>query len=292
MEEAGIHVTYGVVGLKTHSKIILVVRRDYTHNELRRYLHIGTGNYHAGTARLYSDFGLLTCDPDLGRDATELFNYLTTGYTPQREYKKLLPAPKVLKNSLLAKIRREIEIHTAEHPGLIQFKMNALEDKEMTHALYEASQAGVKVDLIVRDTCRIRPGLAGVSENIRVVSVVGRFLEHGRIYYFHNGGQEEYYVGSADAMTRNLEHRVEVLAPVEDLRHQAELRFVLDTQLNDARGAWDMQSDGTYVQRHPGHHAHQKHSQEILIERALIALQEATHIRKRKPRGLARRNLK
>jgi len=168
MEEAGIHVTYGVVGLKTHSKIVLVVRNDY--NGLKRYLHIGTGNYHAGTARLYSDLGILTNDEDIGRDAGELFNYLTTGYTPDRFYRKLLPAPKVLKQSLLARIERERKLHSLEKPGLIQFKMNALEDADVTRALYEASRDGVRVDLIVRDTCRYRPGIPGLSDSGRVIS--------------------------------------------------------------------------------------------------------------------------
>ncbi len=216
LEQAGIHVTYGVVGLKTHCKIILVVRRD--HDGLRRYVHLGTGNYHEETAKLYSDIGLLTCDPGIGSDATELFNYLTTGYKPNRSYKKLLPAPKLLKPALLKKIRREIRRVSEGQKGFIQIKTNALEDVEITRALYEASQAGVNVDLIVRDSCRLRPGVPGLSDNIRVVSVVGRFLEHSRIYYFRNGGNEEYYIGSADCMTRNLVSRVEVLTPVEPAR--------------------------------------------------------------------------
>jgi polyphosphate kinase len=203
-----------VVGLKTHCKVILVVRRDYS--GLRLYAHVGTGNYHAGTARLYDDVGLLTCDEDIGRDLTELFNYLTTGYTPKRDYRKILPAPKLLKRSLITKIRREVELHTVDQPGRVQMKMNALEDPDITRELYTAAQAGVRVDLIVRDTCRLRPGIPGLSENVHVISVVGRFLEHSRIFYFHNAGDEEYYIGSADAMMRNLEHRVEVLVPVED----------------------------------------------------------------------------
>ena len=213
LEEAGIHVTYGVVGLKTHSKVIFVVRRDY--DGLRRYAHIGTGNYHAGTARLYTDLGLLTADPILGEDLTELFNYLTTGCVPKRDYRKLLPAPKLLKPSLLAKIEREILSHSSESPGLIQFKMNALEDVDITAALYRAAQAGVKVDLIVRDTCRLRPGIPGLSDTVRVISIVGCFLEHSRIFYFRNNGDEEYFIGSADGMKRNLESRVEVVTPVE-----------------------------------------------------------------------------
>jgi polyphosphate kinase len=228
-------------------------------------MHIGTGNYHAGTARLYSDLGLLTNDEDIGRDATELFNYLTTGYTPERNYRKLLPSPKMLKQALLAKIKREIKIHTSEKPGLIQFKMNALEDVDITRALYEASLAGVKIDLIVRDTCRFRPGLKGLSENARVISIVGRFLEHTRIYYFQNGGEEEYFIGSADAMKRNLESRVEVVTPVEDLKLRTELRHILDTQLNDQRSAWDMQTDGSYIQRQPTSESESTGSQELLI---------------------------
>ncbi|MCP4375572.1 MAG: polyphosphate kinase 1, partial [bacterium] len=214
MEEAGIHVTYGVMGLKTHCKVILVVRNDY--DGLRRYVHIGTGNYHAGNARIYTDLGLLTCDPVIGQDMTELFNYLTTGYTPKRNYRKILPAPKVLKRSLIGKIEREIELHDRDSPGLIQIKINALEDEEIVRALYLASQAGVKIDLIVRDSCRLRPGIPKLSDNISVYSVVGRFLEHNRIYYFKNQGDSEYYIGSADSMKRNLEHRIEVLVPVED----------------------------------------------------------------------------
>jgi len=249
LEEAGVHVTYGVIGLKTHSKITLVVRKDY--NGLQRYLHIGTGNYHAGTARLYADLGILTNDKQMGIDATELFNYLTTGFTPDRFYRELLPAPKVLKTALLARIEREIKHHSTESPGLIQFKVNALEDADITKALYRACQAGVQVNLIVRDSCRFLPGIPGVSENATVISIVGRFLEHARIYYFKNNGDEEYLIGSADAMQRNLESRVEVVAPVKAPKLREELRFILDTQLNDYRQAWEMRVDGTYVQRQP-----------------------------------------
>ena len=245
----GIHVTYGVLGLKTHCKLILVVRQD--HDGLRRYAHVGTGNYHAGTARLYCDHGLLTCDGSIGADLTELFNYLTTGYRPKRKYWKLLPAPKHLRPALLRRIRREIDVHSSASPGKLQFQMNALEDPEVTRALYAAARAGVQVDLIVRDSCRIRPGIPGLSENIRVVSIVGRFLQHSRIYYFRNGGDEEYYIGSADCMRRNLSARVETLVPVEDSALRAELRHVLDVQLGDSRSAWEMGPDGSYVQRTP-----------------------------------------
>ncbi|MCC9001984.1 MAG: polyphosphate kinase 1 [Candidatus Competibacter sp.] len=287
LEEVGIHVTYGVVGLKTHSKVILVVRRDF--NGLRRYAHIGTGNYHAGTARLYSDLGMLTCDPILGEDLTELFNYLTTGYVPKRHYRKLLPAPKVLKPALLAKIEREIGHAKAGKPARIQFKMNALEDKNITSALYRASQAGVRVDLIVRDTCRLRPGIPDVSENIQVISIVGRFLEHTRIFYFLNNGNEEYFIGSADCMKRNLESRVEVVAPVEAPELRLELRQVLDAQLNDRCGAWDMQPDGSYIQRMPGEGDDPRSSQQVLIDLAERRQKEALRLKKRKPKGIARR---
>ena len=280
----GIHVTYGVVGLKTHCKAILVVRQDY--DGLRRYAHVGTGNYHAGTARLYADIGLLTCDPDIGSDLTELFNYLTTGYKPRRSYRKILPAPKILKPAILEKIEREIEQHEEYGNGLIQMKLNALEDVDVTRALYEAARAGVKVDLVVRDTCRLRPGIAGLSANVRVVSIVGRFLEHARVYYFHNGGDEEFYVGSADAMRRNLRSRVEIVAPVEDPELQAEIRLVLDTQLSDRRSGWEMRADGSYEQRRPEGEEDRRSSQSELIRWAEDRHKEATRLKRRKPRGI------
>ena len=280
LEDFGIHVTYGVLGLKTHCKVILVVRRDY--NGLRRYAHIGTGNYHAGTARLYADFGLLTADDEIGHDLTELFNFLTTGYRPGRAYKKILPAPSILKHALLEKIEREIELKSRNPncEALLQFKVNALEDGDITRALYRASQAGVKVELIVRDTCRLRPGLRQLSESVRIVSIVGRFLEHGRIYYFRNNGDEEYLIGSADAMTRNLESRVEVLVPVEDPQLRKELRKVLDYQLKPNRCQWQMRSDGSYTRSTASESCQQQ----------LIDLTERAHQRRhRRRRGYARR---
>jgi polyphosphate kinase len=286
LEEVGVHVTYGVVGLKTHCKSILVVRQDY--DGLKRYAHLGTGNYHSETARLYSDLGMLTCDPEIGQDLTELFNYLTTGYKPKRRYSKLVPAPKHLKQMLLEKIQREIEKHSKSSPGAIQFKMNALEDVDVTRALYRASQKGVRVDLIIRDSCRLRPGIPGLSENVRVISVVGRFLEHARICYFHNGGESEYYIGSADCMKRNLENRVEVLAPVEDPESVKELRFLLDTQLNDQRGAWEMLPDGSYVQREPANEDEDVHCQEALIAWAEKRYKLATRLKRRKPQGISK----
>jgi polyphosphate kinase len=221
---------------------LLVVRQDF--DGLRRYVHIGTGNYHPETARLYSDIGLFTTDPLIAQDANELFNYLTTGFGPGRAYRKILPGPARLKRAILERIEREAALGAE---GLIQLKMNALEDADVTRALYRASQAGVHIDLLVRDTCRLRPSIKGLSDNVRVVSIVGRFLEHSRIYYFRNGGAEEYFIGSADCMKRNLESRVEVLAPVEDKTCRQRLRAVLDLQLAPNRNAWNMQADGSYV---------------------------------------------
>jgi polyphosphate kinase len=283
MESAGVHVTYGVVGLKTHSKVVYVVRQDY--NGLRRYAHIGTGNYHAGTARIYTDLGILTCDQQIGEDLTELFNYLTTGLVPKRNYQSLLPAPKLLKPSLIKKIEREISKHTEQTPGLIQFKMNALEDADITEALYRAAQAGVKIDLIIRDTCRLRPGIVGLSETVQVISIVGRFLEHSRIFYFQNGGEEEYFIGSADCMKRNLESRVEVVTPVQKPELQVALRQILTVQLNNHRSAWDMQPDGQYKQRHPKDRQDKIGVQETLIELANNRLKVAEKFKKQKTKS-------
>ncbi len=284
LEEAGIHVTYGVVGLKTHCKAILVVRQDY--NGLRRYAHLGTGNYHSGTARLYSDLGILTADEAIGADLTELFNYLTTGYKPRRSYRKLLVAPKGLKSALLDKIEREISLHTAKDPGRIVFKMNALEDVDVTRALYRAAQAGIRVELIVRDSCRFRPGVAGLSESATVISVVGRFLEHARVYWFRNGGHDEIFAGSADVMKRNLEDRVETLFPVEGQDARDEVMFFLEAQLADDRCAWEMRPDGSYVQREPADGHSGRCSQLVLAERAASRIREASRLRQRRPRGL------
>ncbi len=278
----GIHVTYGVLGLKTHCKVILVVRQE--RDGLRRYAHLGTGNYHVETARLYCDHGLLTCDPEIGADLTELFNYLTTGYRPKRKYWKLLPAPKFLRRAILQRIDREIGVHSEDSPGRIQMQMNALEDPEVTRALYKASAHGVKVDLIVRDSCRIRPGIPGLSENIRVVSIVGRFLQHSRIYYFRNGGGEEYYIGSADCMGRNLSARVEVLVPVESPALRSELRQVLDIQLADRRCAWEMAADGSYTQRTPAG-KRESCTFETMIAWAHAREFEGTRLRSRLARG-------
>lgn len=283
LSKFGISVTFGVVGLKSHGKAILIVRQDS--DGLRRYVHIATGNYHAGTARLYSDLGLLTCDPRIGADLTELFNYLTTGYKPKRQYKKLLPAPKFLKPGLLKRIRSEARNAKAGRPAHIQIKVNALEDPVVTIALYRAAAAGVKVDLIVRDSCRLRPGIPGLSDNVRVISVVGRFLEHSRIYYFLNDGEEEYWIGSADVMRRNLGDRVETLVPVEDPELREELRFLLDMQLADERSGWEMRPDGAYERRGPvDSDAPGTHEQ--TIDWAQERYRDATRLKRRKPRGL------
>jgi polyphosphate kinase len=280
MEEAGIHVTYGVVGLKTHCKVILVVRQDY--QGLRRYVHVGTGNYHAETARIYSDIGMITSDETIAQDVTELFNYLTTGFTAKRNYQAIIPAPKLLKKALLARIEREAALHAEQGGGAIRFKMNALEDGDIVKALYRASMAGVKIDLYVRDTCRLRPGIAGLSHNIRVVSVVGRFLEHARVYYFRNGGAEEYFISSADAMKRNLEARVEVMCPVVLPELTQELKSVFDCYEADHRSAWDMQPDGSYLQRQPGEGENGQGTHQMLIELAQKRLKESLK-QKKKP---------
>ncbi len=247
LEEAGVHVSYGIVGLKTHCKALLVVREQT--GGLTRYVHISTGNYHAGTALAYSDLGLLSCDEELGWDIADLFNALTTGRNLDRRYRKILTAPKVMKALLLAKIERETKLHNPASPGLIRLKTNALEDPDVVAALYRAGRAGVRVELFVRDTCRLRPGLPGLSESIRVFSIVGRFLEHSRVYHFSNGGEDEYFIGSADLMQRNLEHRVELLVPVE----QPDQRQVLEKFLRASPGKdwriWQMQSDGSYIEQ-------------------------------------------
>ena len=236
---------------------------------------------------------MLTSGRQIGDDLTELFNYLTTGYAPDRNYKKLLPSPKVLKKALLEKIDREIRSKKGKQPRRIQFKTNALEDKDITAALYRASMAGVHVDLLVRDTCRIRPGIKGLSDNIRVISIVGRFLEHSRIYYFYNGGKEEYFIGSADIMKRNLEKRVEVITPIEPLDLQKKLREILDVQLSDTRSAWEMQSDGTYVQRSPTVKGRALGSQETLIKKAEKRLADAQRLsKKKKKKKIAKRKRK
>jgi polyphosphate kinase len=252
LEKAGVHVVYGIVGLKTHSKSILVVRQDL--DGIRSYVHLGTGNYHPQTAKLYTDLGLFTCDPDIAHDAIELFHYLT-GRSLKRDYRKLLVAPVNMKDRFLAMIEREIEHQKAGRPAQILAKMNSLEDRKVCRALYRASQAGVPIDLIVRGFCTLRPGVPGMSENIRVQSVIGRYLEHSRIFYFRNGAAAdldgEFFIGSADWMYRNLQARVEAIAPVQRRPLRQRLWEILQIMLHDRRSAWDMHPDGSYTQRTP-----------------------------------------
>ena len=245
LEREGVHVVYGLVGLKVHSKIALVVRREG--DVMRRYVHLGTGNYNPFTARLYTDLSLFTCDEEIGLDATDLFNYVT-GYSAKTEFRKLLVAPVSLRQGMETLICREIEQAEQGERGHLIFKMNALEDPGMIKLLYRASQAGVQVDLLVRGLCCLRPGVPGVSDRIRVSSVIGRFLEHSRIYYFRNGGREEVYVGSADLMPRNLNRRVEIIFPVEDGGLVRRIRDeILEAYLADNINAYEVQKDGTYA---------------------------------------------
>lgn len=245
LEDEGVHVVYGLPGIKVHSKVMLVVRREG--EIMRRYMHLGTGNYNAVTARLYTDLGLFTCDDAIGADVSDLFNYLT-GYSVEHHYRKLLVAPINMRDRLTELIEREIMHQTRDGEGHLIFKMNALEDPGMIKLLYKASQAGVKLDLLVRGICCLRPGVAGISENIRVISIVGRYLEHSRIYYFRNAGQEEIYLGSADLMPRNLNRRVEVLFPVQDPALKERItKGILAAYFADRAEARLMQSDDSYT---------------------------------------------
>ncbi|GCE10424.1 polyphosphate kinase 1 [Tengunoibacter tsumagoiensis] len=249
LEKAGVHVVYGLVGLKTHAKVALVVRRE--EQGLRRYVHLGTGNYNASTAKIYEDLCLFTCRNDIGMDVTALFNSLT-GYSRQSSYRKLLVAPVGLRKGILERIQREIDLHIEHGDGRIIFKMNSLTDPEIVHALYRASQAGVEIDLIIRGICCLRPGVRGVSDHIRVRSIVGRFLEHSRIYYFGNHAREELYLGSADMMQRNLNTRVEVLFPIESQTLRSELyEQVLQPVLSDTTNSHELLADGNYIRLRP-----------------------------------------
>lgn len=263
LEAAGAHVVYGLVGLKTHAKLSLVVRREG--DAIRRYVHVGTGNYNATTARLYTDLGLLTCDPDIGADASDVFNRLT-GYSSVPHYRKFLVAPAHFRPEMERLIRREIEHQRRDGSGHLIFKMNALIDKAFCRLLYEASQAGVRCELLVRGMCRLRPGLPGISDNITVTSIVGRFLEHTRIYWFNNGGDEEAYIGSGDLMPRNLDRRIEVVTPVEDPALLRRLRnVILERYLQDTAKGRRMLPDGTYERLHPAEGAEPFNAMEWLI---------------------------
>ncbi|QCS42061.1 polyphosphate kinase 1 [Natrinema versiforme] len=248
LEEEGIHVAYGTIGYKTHTKTSLVVREEA--DGVRLYSHIGTGNYHSETAKSYEDLGLLTADRDIGQDLVKLFNYFT-GHSMHRDYRELLIAPGNMRDRFVDLVRAEAERARNGEDARIVAKMNRLEDPDMVRELYEASMAGVDIDLIVRDICRLRPGLEGVSDTIDVYSVVGRFLEHSRIFYFRAGGDDRYYIGSADWMTRNLDNRVEAITPIDDPRLQRRLNGILETLLSDDQNRWVMRSDGSYERCKP-----------------------------------------
>src|SRR5690606_38268835 len=264
LERAGCHVMYGLVGLKTHCKAALVVRQE--NGQIRRYCHIGTGNYHPRTARQYEDFGLLTADPEVGADLTDLFNTLT-GYSRQTSYRRLLVAPYGIREGLQARIEAEIAKARAGEPALLQFKMNALVDDQFVDALYRASQAGVQVDLLVRGMCTLRPGVPGLSERIRVRSILGRFLEHSRIYRFGaDAATADFWIGSADLMERNLDRRVEALVRVTDPAARAELAAVLQLALAENSDAFELHPDGTWTRSRPESPVH---LQEALLRRAV-----------------------
>jgi len=266
LEAQGVHVVYGLLGLKTHCKVALVIRKE--DDGLRRYIHLSTGNYNATTARIYTDIGLLTSHDDLGTDASELFNRLT-GYAPAAVYKRLLVAPEYLRDQFDALIKREIKHAQAGRDAHLIFKMNALVDAKLIRRLYEASMAGVKVDLLVRGICCLRPGVPGVSDNIRVTSIVGRFLEHSRIYYFANGGAEEIYMGSADLMPRNLDRRVETIFPVESAEIKARIvEEILSIQMRDNLKTRELQPDGSYKRLRPKDGAEPLNCQTWALERA------------------------
>jgi len=262
LEDAGVHVAYGLPGLKTHTKIALVVRKEA--DAIRRYVHIGTGNYNSKTARVYTDFGFFTVSPSIGADASDLFNSLT-GYSRQRLYRKLLVAPANMRTRVIELIDREAAFARAGRGGRIIAKMNAVVDPETIEALYRASRAGVEIDLIVRGICCLRPGVAEVSDRIRVISIIGRFLEHSRLWRFGNGGAPEYFIASADWMPRNFDRRVEAAAPIEDPNLHPRLDTLLETLLQDNRGAWELRSDGTYHQRSPG--LEPERSAQVILQR-------------------------
>ena len=244
LEQAGVHVVYGVIGLKTHTKIALIIRKEK--NRLRTYFHIGTGNYNSKTSKTYTDFGLLSCQPELGQDLIELFNYLT-GFAKQKSYRKLLVAPVTLRSGIEKLIKREINHAKNGLPAKIIAKMNSLVDPEIIKLLYLASQEGVKIELIIRGMCCLYPQKKGLSENIKVTSIIGRFLEHSRIFWFNNDGDAEVFIGSADWMRRNLDRRVEAVTPIEDNKIKEEIKHLLDSYLEANKDSWNMQSDGSYT---------------------------------------------
>ena len=269
LEQSGVHVVYGLAGLKTHTKIVLIVRKEG--EKIRRYVHIGTGNYNSKTANLYTDVGLFSCREELGADLTDLFNFLT-GYSCQKLYRKLLVAPVNMRDRILSMINREITHCRKGGKGHIVAKMNSLVDPKIIEALYLASQVGVKIDLIIRGICCLRPGIKGISNNIRVISVIGRFLEHSRIFYLYNGGKKEVYIGSADWMTRNFVRRVEAITLVNDPNISYKLEEILRITLEDNSQAWQLSSNGNYIRRFPMSNQYEKNSQKIFMEMALKSI--------------------
>jgi polyphosphate kinase len=262
LESRGVHVAYGIVGLKTHAKICLVVRRE---GSLRRYVHMGTGNYNPSTARVYTDFSYFTDDPTIAEDCSDLFNYLT-GYSEQEDYQELLVAPLTLREGVLRLIEEQTERAREGEPARITWKLNSLTDPRIIESLYEASRAGVRIDLIIRGICCLKPGLEGVSENIRVVSLVGRFLEHARALAFGEDEDESIYLGSADMMQRNLDRRVEQLFPLREKRHREKVRRLLELQLADTKNAWELGPDGSFERLRPQDGEEPLDSQAILLE--------------------------
>jgi polyphosphate kinase len=273
MEEAGVHVAYGLPNLKTHAKCILIVRREG--DGVRHYVHVGTGNYHPTTARLYTDFGLLTCDEQIGADVADMFNQLT-GFARPGAFRRVLVAPAHMRDGIIAEIDRTIAAHQGGRGARIAMKMNALVDKRCIQALYRASQAGVPVDLNIRGICCLRPGIPGISENIRVQSVVGRYLEHSRIYGFERNGEQTIYIGSADLMPRNLDTRVELLAPVRDEALRAELLDTLERCMADDSNAWTLASDGDWTRREPSPDAPRNAQEELMARHAVRAVEAST----------------
>ncbi|NTV99049.1 MAG: RNA degradosome polyphosphate kinase, partial [Chlorobiaceae bacterium] len=265
LEDVGAHVVYGLPGLKTHAKLTMVVRREQ--QKLRRYLHLGTGNYNPVTGKIYTDYSLFTANEQLANDVSELFNALT-GYSKHTFYKKLIVSPVNTRKKIIGMIEREIVRQRKEGNGRIIMKMNALVDVKIITALYKASNEGVSIDLVVRGICCLKPGIAGISENIRVVSIIGRFLEHSRIYFFHNGGREEMYLGSADLMPRNLDHRVETIFPVFNKGLVHDIKSHLEIMLRDNVKSWCMNPDGMFTKKENGEP--RVNSQAVFLEQSVL----------------------
>jgi polyphosphate kinase len=265
LEKAGVHVVYGFPNLKIHAKTTLVVRREG--DELRRYVHLGTGNYNILTARTYEDYGLFTADPDISADVADLFNFLT-GFAHPMPFRKVLVAPFTLRQGLVDRIRAVRRAASHGEEARIRIKVNNLTDEEIINELYRASQEGAKIDIVTRSICTLRPGVPGLSETIRVRSILGRFLEHSRLFIFNAGNQSSFFLGSADLMPRNLSHRVEVVAPVEDERLRAELVMVFDTLMSDTASSWELAADGSWHRLRPGRGEEPRSAQETLMRRA------------------------